>query len=275
MSRPRTFSSFMVQKNMPFSLRYFGSRASQCGILVFAILLTISSCGRTEESPTSPTDPAPQSLRLITSYAMSVTEPSGLAYSPVTKKLYMVSDNRPAIFTIDTTGAVIGTLAIDGQDLEGVTLSANADTFFVAEETLSQITSYLADGTKIASFPINVRTVVKHGPEGLTMDGSGHLLVINEKSPTMLLEYAGTAEVRRTTLSTTLDLSDICYDPATDAFWIVSDESQMVIKITRTGTVLGKWNTPVNQGEGIAIIGNRLYLCSDTDAKFYVFEKPS
>jgi uncharacterized protein YjiK len=246
-----------------------------CLSILLASVLVVSSCGREEQSTTSPTDTAAQSLQLITAYSMSVTEPSGLAYSSLTHKLYMVSDNRPAIFTIDTTGAVTGTLAVDGQDLEGITLSANADTFFVAEETLSQITSYLADGTKIGSFPINVRTEVKHGPEGVTTDNLGHLLVINEKVPTMLLEYAGTMEIRRTTLTKTIDISDICYDPATDAFWIVSDESMMVIKISRTGELLGKWNTPVNQGEGIAIIGNRLYIVSDADAKFYVFVKPS
>jgi uncharacterized protein YjiK len=243
--------------------------------VLLVCLFPANSCGRNEQSTTSPTDTASQSLQLITSYAMSVTEPSGLAYSSKTRHLYMVSDNRPAIFTIDTMGAVVGTLQIDGQDLEGVTLSANADTFFVAEETRSQISSYLPDGTKIASFPINVRTDTKHGPEGLTTDTSGHLIVINEKLPTMMLEYAGTAEIRRTTLTQTSDISDICYDPTTNAFWIVSDESQMVVKISRTGALLGEWSTPVNQGEGIAIVGNRLYIVSDVDAKLYVFVKPS
>ena len=68
---------------------------------------------------------------------------------------------------------------------------------------------------------------------------------------------------------------NICYDAATNAFWIVSDESQMVIKISRTGVLLGQWSTPVNQGEGIAFIGTRMYIVSDTDAKLYVFVKPS
>jgi len=39
--------------------------------------------------------------------------------------------------------------------------------------------------------------------------------------------------------------------------------------------LLGQWSTPVNQGEGIAFIGNRMYIVSDTDAKLYVFVKPS
>jgi len=206
---------------------------------------------------------------------MEITEPSGLAYSSKTHQLYMVSDNRSTIFAIDTTGRVLSSIPISGQDLEGITLSANADTFFVAEETLSQITSYLPNGSKVSSFPITVRTETKHGPEGVTTDNSGHLLVINEKLPMMLLEYAGTTEVRRTTLSYTTDISDICYDAASDAFWIVSDESQMVIKISRSGALLGQWSMTVNQGEGIAFIGNKMYIVSDVDAKLYVYVKPS
>ncbi len=246
-----------------------------CVMCMAAWVICLVSCSRSEQAESNPVAPAVQRLQLITSYSMSISEPSGLVYSPRTQKLYMVSDSRAAIFVIDTTGLIVSTLPVDGQDLEGVTLSANADTFYVAEETLSQITSYLPNGVKIASFPISVRTDTKHGPEGVTMDAAGHLVVINEKFPMMMLEYTGTTEVKRTTLPYTTDISDICYDAATDAFWIVSDESQMVIKISRTGALLGQWSTPVNQGEGIAFIGSRMYIVSDTDAKLYVFVKPS
>jgi uncharacterized protein YjiK len=243
--------------------------------MVVAGVVGAGSCGRSELSSDNPVAPMVQSLQLISTHSMDITEPSGLAYSSKTRQLYMVSDNRSAIFVIDTTGRVLSSIPVTGQDFEGITLSANADTFFVAEETLSQITSYLPNGSKIASFPINVRTETKHGPEGVTTYNSGHLLVINEKVPMMLLEYAGTTEVRRATLSYTTDISDICYDAASDAFWIVSDESQMVIKISRSGALLGQWSTTVNQGEGIAFIGNKMYIVSDTDAKLYVFQKPA
>ena len=251
------------------------SLAARQMLVLFTGVLMLGSCSRTEQSSGDPTTPSTESLQLITSHSMGIMEPSGLAYSPKTRQLYMVSDSRAAIFVIDTTGVVLSTLPVDGHDLEGIALTQNADTFYVAEETLSQITSFLPDGTKIASFPISVRTNSSHGPEGLTIDSMGHLLVINEKLPTMMLEYAGTTEVRRTTLSYTTDISDICYDSATDAFWIVSDESQSVIKISRSGTLLGQWSSPVNQGEGIAFIGNRMYIVSDADAKLYVFVKPS
>jgi uncharacterized protein YjiK len=242
-------------------------------VLVAGVFM-FNACGRSEQSSSDPTTPAGQSLQLITTYSMSITEPSGLFYSPKTRQLYMISDSRAAIYVIDTTGRVLQTLPIDAQDLEGVALTQNADTFYVAEETRSQITTFLPDGTKLSSLPITVRTNPKHGPEGLTIDGAGDLWVINEKLPTMLLHYAGGTELSRTTLMYTTDISDLCYDSTTDAFWIVSDESQSVIKISRAGALLGQWNTPVTQGEGIAFIGNRMYIVSDTDAKLYVFVKP-
>jgi uncharacterized protein YjiK len=244
-------------------------------LAALAEVFVLNACGRSEQSSNDPTTPATQSLQLITLYSMSVTEPSGLLYSPKTRQLYMVSDSHGAIYVIDTTGLILQTIPVDAQDLEGIALTQNADTFYVAEETRSQITSFLPDGTKLASFPITVRTNTKHGPEGLTIDGTGNLWIINEKLPTMLLHHAGSAELSRTTLTFTTDISDICYDSVADAFWIVSDESQSVIKISRTGALLGQWSTPVTQGEGIAFIGNRMYIVSDTDAKLYVFVKPS
>ena len=189
-----------------------------CVLVATMTVVALSSCGRSEQSSNNPTTPAGESLQLITSYSMSITEPSGLAYSPRTRQLYMVSDARSAIYVIDTTGLVLTTIPVVAYDLEGVVLSQNADTFYVAEETLSQITSFLPDGTKIASLPINVRTNTSHGPEGVTIDSMGHLFVINEQLPAMMLEYSGTTELSRITLSHTTDISDICYDDATDAF---------------------------------------------------------
>ncbi len=249
-------------------------KASVCAFVATG-MITLGSCSRSEQPANDPTSPAGPSLQLVTSYSMSISEPSGLAYSPKTRQLYMVSDARAAIYVIDTAGVVLSTTPIAAQDLEGIALTQNADTFYVVEETLSQVSSFLPDGTKISSFPITVRTNTSHGPEGVTIDSMGNLVVINEKLPAMMLVYAGTTEVSRTTLTYTTDISDICYDSATDAFWIVSDESQSVLKISRTGALLGQWSAPVNQGEGIAFIGNRMYIVSDTDARLYVFVKPA
>jgi uncharacterized protein YjiK len=237
----------------------------------------INSCGRDEPGTTAPVTPptATKSLQLITSYPMSITEPSGLAYSTKTKTLYMISDNRASIFTIDTLGRVLSTIPVVGTDIEGIAVSTNDDTLYVTEETASQISAFRRDGTKLFSQPVKVWTDPSHALEGITLDNHGHIIVINEKVPMMLLEFAGTTEVWRKVLTYTGDVSDICYEPGTDCFWIVSHESQKVIKLSRSGDLLDEWSSaPVQQGEGIALIGNRLYIVSDSEAKLFVFVRP-
>jgi uncharacterized protein YjiK len=187
----------------------------------------------------------------------------------------MISDNSPAIFKIDTLGQVLSSIPVTAQDIEGVALSPNADTIYVVEETPSLVSTFLSNSTKLSSFSVMVRTLPNHSLEGITIDNQGHVFVINEKSPMMMLEFSGQTELSRIQLGYTTDISDICYDGDADCFWIVSDESKMVIKITKAGALLGAWSTPVLQGEGIAIIGNRLYIVSDVEAKLYVFVKPS
>jgi uncharacterized protein YjiK len=242
--------------------------------LVACTALVLNACARPEPGDVTSPDPTLPPLELVTVYSTSVTEPSGLAYSRASGNLYMVSDNRPEIFRIDTTGKVLGSIPITATDLEGITVTANADTFIVVEETASMVSTFLPNGTKVSSFPINVWTDPKHKLEGITRTPEGHLMVLNEKVPMMMLEFSGTTELWRRTLSYTTDISDICYDADTDSYWVVSDESQKVLNLSRSGDLLGEWSTPVNQGEGIAIIGRRLYIVSDTEAKFYVFVKP-
>ncbi len=242
---------------------------------VAVLLLGMMSCSRHEQSATDPGTPAAQSLQLITTYSLSVTEPSGLAYSQATRALYMISDNRSEIFRIDTTGKVLSSIPVSASDIEGVAVSNSGDTLYIVEETASLLSTVLMNGTKISSVPVVVHTNPQHSLEGVTVDNAGRLVVINEKAPTMLLEFMGGVEVRRLLLTYSSDISDICYDASGDCYWIVSDESEKVMKVSRSGVLLGEWSIPVRQGEGLAFIRDRCYIVSDVDAKLYVFVKPS
>jgi uncharacterized protein YjiK len=242
---------------------------------VAILLLGKMSCNRNEQSATAPAMPARQSLQLVTTYSLTVTEPSGLAYAPATRSLYMISDNRSEVFKIDTTGKVLSSIPVSASDIEGIAVSNSGDTLYIVEETASLLSTILMNGTKVSSVPVTVRTDPKHSLEGVTVDNAGHIVVINEKAPTMLLEFVGGTEVRRLLLGYSSDISDICFDASGDCFWIVSDESQKVMKLSPSGDLLGEWSIPVQQGEGIAFIRDRFYIVSDVDAKLYVFVKPS
>jgi uncharacterized protein YjiK len=236
--------------------------------------LTVAGCGREEPSINSPVSPPDTGLHLLAVYSMSIGEPSGLAYCEATHSLYMVSDANPFIYKIDTAGNVLASIPVTASDLEGITLNGAGDTIVVVEETPSLVTTFLANGTKVSSFPLRVFTQANHSLEGITFGPSGHLFILNEMAPTLMLEMAGSTEVWRKTLTYTTDISDICYDRTTDCFWIVSDQSKKILKLSRAGDLIREWTTTINQGEGIAFIGNRMYICSDVDAKLYVYVKP-
>ncbi len=60
---------------------------------------------------------------------------------------------------------------------------------------------------------------------------SNHLFVINEKDPRMILGYNNLTEIWRKTIDYASDISDIYYEDSTNSFWLISDESQKILKI--------------------------------------------
>ena len=241
-------------------------------VIVFLGILSWN-CAR-QEPDAGIVTPAVNSLVQIAVYDMSVREPSGLAYNSKNNTLMTVSDGNSTVYEMDFTGRVIKSLVIQSSDLEGIALSANCDTMYVAEETNQLISTYLMNGTKLSSFPVNVATNVSHGPEGVTVDKNNHVIVLNEKFPMMILEFDQKKELWRKEINYTIDCSDIFYELATDCFWIVSDESRKVIKLSRAGSLLGEWSIPVSKGEGLTIVQNKIYIVSDSENKLYVFDKP-
>ena len=241
-------------------------------VIVFLGLLSWS-CAR-QEPDAGILSPAVNALVQVAVYNIEVREPSGLAYNSKNNTLMTVSDGNSTVYEMDFTGRIIKSFAIQSSDLEGIALSANCDTMYVAEETNQLITTYLINGTKLSSFPVNVATVLSHGPEGVTVDKNNHVFVLNEKFPTMILEYNQGKEVWRKEINYTIDCSDIFYELSTDCFWIVSDESQRVVKLSRAGSLLGEWSIPVPKGEGLTIVQNKIYIVSDSENKLYVFQKP-
>jgi uncharacterized protein YjiK len=241
-------------------------------LLVLLGLLSLT-CAR-QEPDGGIVSPAVNSLVQVAVYSIDVPEPSGLMYNSKNNTLMTVSDGNSTVYELDFTGRVLKSLVVSSSDMEGIALSANCDTMYIAEETNQVISKYLVNGTKLSSFPVNVATVVKHGPEGVTVDRNNHVFALNEKFPMMIVEYNQGKEVWRKEINYTIDCSDIFYETSTDCFWIVSDESMRVIKLSRNGDLLGTWSVPFTKGEGLAIVQNKIYIVNDAENKMYVFDKP-
>lgn len=213
-------------------------------------------------------------LKLLFEYSTDISEPSGLAYNSKTNTLFAVSDGNSTVYELDFSGVIKRSFTINSEDLEGITFSSNCDTMYVVDEQNQMVGKYLANGIKLSSFPVNVATNPNNSLEGITVDNSNHLFVVNEKSPGMLLEFVNQKEISRKELTYTLDCSDIFYDKSLDCFWLISDESQKVVKLSKSGQSLAQFSLPFTKGEGITIVNDKIYIINDDNGKLYIFQKP-
>lgn len=239
------------------------------------ILSFFFGCSR--DNPESIINP-PQIEKIfpINTYLLSISEPSGITYNSVRNSFYVVSDGRPEIYEVDFIGNTLGTITTSGVDMEGITFSNNCDTIYVVEEKKKIVTAFGLSGIKYYSFSSNVATSDNSALEGITINKSSNILyVINEKDPRMILGYNNLTEIWRKTIDYASDIADIYYEDSTNCFWLISDESQKIIKLSSTGELIQQWEIPFMKGEGITIVDDKVYVVNDADGKLYVFQKPS
>lgn len=240
---------------------------------VFPSFFILLSCGRTD--PTSNNNIIIPTLQPISVFSLTISEPSGIAYNARNNSLMIVSDASPVMYETDFSGNVLRTISTSSADLEGIALSKNCDTIYVVEETNKLVTTYSESGLRLASFFVDVATNSKHALEGVSINYSnGHLIVLNEKLPCMILGFDGTSEIWRKELNYSTDISDIFYEQQSNVFWIVSDESQKIMKLDYNLKLIAEWKIPIQQAEGITIINNQIYVVSDAERKLYIFNKP-
>jgi uncharacterized protein YjiK len=243
--------------------------------LVFQVFMIINICCSRNDPEVVNNNPNVQSLNPIAVYNLDIPEPSGLAFNSQNNSLMVVSDARSDIYEIGFDGIIKGTISTTSSDLEGISLSKNSDTIYVVEETNKLVVTYLATGVRLSSFLVNVATNPKYALEGIAWNNiNRQLVVLNEKLPCMILKFANSTEIWRKEINYTTDISDIFYEEQSDYFWIVSDESQKILKLSKDLNLISEWSIPVLQGEGITIVQDRIYIVSDVESKMYVFQKP-
>jgi uncharacterized protein YjiK len=241
-------------------------------LLIFAIIIfSLASCDSDDPTSQEKITLVPISEIDLSSF---LSEPSGIVYYPINNSFFVVSDTISEIFEIDFNGNLLGQINIAANDIEGITLSKNYDTIFVVEESDNLITSFLINGSKIASFRKDVSTNSSNGLEGITIDNNYNTYVVNEKLPRYLMTLKNNVEVNRSEVTDVEDLSDVCYDQILDCLWIISDESKKIIKISKSESIISEWDLPFSKGEGITFVQDKMYIVRDSDSKLYVFNKP-
>ena len=244
--------------------------------LLIVLIITSVFFGCARDNPETITNP-PNIPKIypINVYTLTVTEPSGIAYNSKNNSLMVVSDGFPNIYEISFTGVTLKTIIASGSDMEGITLSQNCDTIYVVEEKKKLVTSFDLNGSKLSSFSVDVATSDNSALEGITINTTSNTLyVINEKDPRLILGYNNLTEIWRKSIDYASDISDIYYEDSANCFWLISDESAKIMKLSSTGDLISEWEIPFTKGEGITIVGDKMYVVNDLDGKLYVFQKP-
>ena len=240
---------------------------------IFLILLIFSSLS-CEKGKGKITD------ALITEnvYALDIDELSGLAIAN-SNILYTVSDNTNKIYKISSSGRILSSFSIIGEDLEGIAVNPIDNTIYVVEERKREIRQFDNLGNHIRTINVSIENNnINSGLEGICINPiNNHIFVLNEKSPGQLIELnsSGT-EIKSTNLDFASDYSGICINPNGEELWIISDESRKIYKCDTNGNLIKDFSVDIAKIEGISIDFNKkkIYIVSDLYKKLYQIDIP-
>jgi uncharacterized protein YjiK len=237
-------------------------------LLTALFLIIIISCKEKEQPPKKP-------LAYIGAYAISVPEPSGLVMTQDNKGFWTVSDETSTIYRLDNEGNVVQTIKVDGFDFEAITLIDDT-TLVILQERTREMVFLDTSGTELKRIKLDLEGELNSGPEGIAFNPENrHFYILNEKKPPLFVELDEQLNIiRRDTLKFCKDVSGLYFDETNQILWMLSDESQLVIKTDLNGKLLEKIDITIPQPEGITLSedGRSLYIVSDNKETLYVFK---
>ncbi|MBU1095958.1 MAG: SdiA-regulated domain-containing protein [Bacteroidetes bacterium] len=213
-------------------------------------------------------------LKFIGQYKLLLPQPSGLELGENGKFLWTVSDENSTIYKISKKGEILETIEVAENDLEGVSVYKEHGLCVINERERSVI--FLDSNRNVTNkIYLKLKGKINKGIEGIAFnDRNGHLFILNEKNPKLLMELDDNLKViKKTELNFSKDCSDLHYDSDYGDLWILSDESRTLYKCDTKGVVKDKYKIDIPQMEGLAIDrkNNLIYIVSDKTANLYVF----
>ncbi len=242
-------------------------------LLLLIIVFAFSNC-KLEDSVSEP-EPSPGIISKIGEYGTDVSEPSGLTLGANNSTLWTVSDNTNHVYQLSLNGNILKELFFEGNDLEGIAFDKRDGTLWLAEEQLRQVVHIDTNGNELGRFDVtNLEGSGNSGLEGISLDTTFTTLVLNEKSPRLWarLDENYVAQTIKE-IADVDDLSGMCYDKKRNAFWIVSDQSQLFFLWDEVNGVTQKAELEYQKAEGVAVDTEKgiVYIVSDATWKLYVY----
>lgn len=245
----------------------------------YAIVIMLLSLGLTQYKCNTNRQESPTVKKLLMQKMtpIKVPEPSGLAFSFDKKSLWSVGDSDSKVYKLDLSGKILKSFSVNGEDLEGITIIDSKHIAVVLERS-REVVILDTSGNEIKRSKINLTGGLNEGLEGISFNTfTKDFYVVNEKRPGILLKTDSLFnEIFKEELKLAKDYSDIFFASKDTSLWILSDESNKIIKTNLDGYKIEEYKIDVTQPEGLVVdYQNKLvYVVSDKKEALYIFELP-
>ena len=239
-------------------------------INIFLFTYLILSCSE------NTTNPSNLELVTINSFDLQIQEPSGLTFGKDYQTLWVVSDLHDGnIYELDLEGNILRTLDFQGDDMEGVTYDHLDDVLWIIDEQRNEIIKLSPDRGMLERNAIPRFASENHGLEGISFRSQNKFWIANEKLPRKLFLLNSDFSIEEEfEPDLAEDYSGLCFNPDNGTLWIVSDESELLIRWSPEDQTFEKYILPIKKAEGIAVNhqNGQIYIVSDGEQKLYHLE---
>lgn len=223
------------------------------------------------------TPPKKEELKFIKAIQLNIPEISGLTWAH--GNLFTISDDLKSVFEISLEGQLLDEYSIGNSGFEGITYNSEKDVFYLVNEDKRKLYEFSLSEGLLSTVKIKgaQNRGKNKGLEGVCYNTNDkRLYLVNEAGPKQILQLSPKNKKisKKIDLKFGDDISGVCYDKKRNVFWVLSDESQAVYKISLDGKQLKKYKLPIEKPEGLVLGPNceTLYIVSDTTAELFVFK---
>ncbi|MCY4552880.1 MAG: SdiA-regulated domain-containing protein [Candidatus Poribacteria bacterium] len=262
------------------------------GLLVYFLLqIEQSATQQTAESR-----PIPLPYNWIGSITKEqIAEPSGITYHPARRSLF-IADDSGSIHEVNLHGTFIQAKGVNELDIEGITMDPRTGLLYAAveddeaiielePETLTvqrkfRIGRYFKGELLLKKGGMGIEAIAfvpntSHPEGGTFWVGNQSFSLKANAEPSVVCEVVVPLRTKTAAVSEAsiinaykmnfIDISGLTYDPQDDVLVLISDTTNLLVEMSREGTILSKYLLPGDEQEGVTLDGlGYMYIAQES-----------
>ena len=205
----------------------------------------------------------------------SCPEVSGLCISPDGAGLLAASDEK-GLYYVSMGGETSAFFTEPEMDCEGVAIDPeNKDVYFIVEgaQEVWRLAAPAYDKKELVCVMDEFGRRTNLGLEGISWYNDDEFFVANQAHPTVLYRYSlSSGVVEKSFVRSTLEIADLCYDPASGYLWIADSERHTLNVCNTRGEMIHAYPVPfIDNAEGLWVDHENscIWVGDDTTSKLY------